>query len=300
MPARPQGYALLRLRMGGICDTDLELMRGYYGFTGTPGHEFVAEVVDADDRSLLGCRVVGEINLACTVCEWCRKGLGRHCPRRTVLGIAGHPGAFSEFFTLPERNLHRLDDALPDERAVFTEPLAAACEILDQVAIPVDEPVAVLGDGKLGLLAAMLLQAHGYPVRLFGHHAHKLRIAAAAGVTTEIAGASPSVATFDWVVEATGSREGLLAAAALCRPRGTIVLKSTLHSEVAVNTAPIVVNEITVVGSRCGRFEAALPLLARQLIPVEPMIAARYPLRDAVAAFEHAARPGTLKVLLTA
>jgi alcohol dehydrogenase len=300
MPARPQGYALLRLRMGGICDTDLELMRGYYGFTGTPGHEFVAEVVDADDRSLLGCRVVGEINLACTVCEWCRKGLGRHCPRRTVLGIAGHPGAFSEFFTLPERNLHRLDDALPDERAVFAEPLAAACEILDQVSIPADEPVAVLGDGKLGLLAAMLLQAHGYPVRLFGHHAHKLRIAAAAGVITGIAGSSPCSAAFDWVVEATGSREGLVAAAALCRPRGTIVLKSTLHSEVAVNTAPLVVNEITVVGSRCGRFEAALPLLARQLIPVEPMIAARYPLRDAVAAFAHAARPGTLKVLLTA
>jgi len=160
--------------------------------------------------------------------------------------------------------------------------------------------VAVLGDGKLGLLAAMLLQAHGYPVRLFGHHAHKLRIAAAAGVITGIAGSSPCSAAFDWVVEATGSREGLVAAAALCRPRGTIVLKSTLHSEVAVNTAPLVVNEITVVGSRCGRFEAALPLLARQLIPVEPMIAARYPLRDAVAAFAHAARPGTLKVLLTA
>jgi alcohol dehydrogenase len=299
MPARTQGHALLRLLAGGICNTDLELMRGYYGFTGTPGHEFVAEVVEADDRSLAGRRVVGEINLACTVCDWCRKSLGRHCPNRTVLGIAGHPGAFSEFFTLPERNLQRLDDAIPTERAVFTEPLAAACEILEQVSIRPCAPVAVLGDGKLGLLAAMLLQAHGYEVRQFGHHAHKLRIAEAAGVATEVVTGPLPVAAFDWVVEATGSREGLRAAAALCRPRGVVILKSTLHGEVSFDAAPLVVNEITVVGSRCGRFEDALPLLARGIVPVEQMIAARYPLREAARAFEHAARPGTLKVLLS-
>ncbi len=299
MPARPRGSALLRLLVGGICNTDLELVRGYYGFTGTPGHEFVAEVVDADNRSLTGRRVVGEINLACAACEWCRKGLGRHCPNRTVLGIAGHPGAFSEFFTLPERNLHTLDDAIPTERAVFTEPLAAACEILEQVSIRPCEPVAVLGDGKLGLLAAMLLHAHGYAVRLFGHHEHKLRIAAAAGVTTELVAGSLPTAAFDWVVEATGSHEGLRAAAALCRPRGVVILKSTLDGEVSFDAAPIVVNEITIVGSRCGRFADALPLLARQIVPVEPMIEARYPLREAARAFEHAARPGTLKVLLS-
>jgi len=305
MPARPHGHALLRLLCGGICNTDLELQRGYYGFAGTPGHEFVAEVAEAEDRSLAGRRVVGEINLACMACEWCRQGLGRHCPNRTVLGIQGHAGAFSEFFSLPERNLHALDDAIPAGRAVFAEPLAAACEILEQVAIPPGDAVAVLGDGKLGLLAAMVLEAHGCRVRLFGHHERKLRIAAAAGVGCEIArGPLPTpvlpTAAYQWVVEATGSRDGLRAAVALCRPRGTVILKSTVHGEVPVDAAPIVVNEITLVGSRCGRLETALPLLAHNRIPVEEMIAARYPLREAVRAFEHAARPGTLKVLLEA
>ncbi|HJT89171.1 MAG TPA: alcohol dehydrogenase catalytic domain-containing protein, partial [Bryobacteraceae bacterium] len=151
-PFRPDGYALLRLLCGGICNTDLELQRGYYGFRGTPGHEFVAEVVEADTPGLAGKRVVGEINLACAACDWCRRGLGRHCPSRTVLGIVNQPGAFEEFFVLPERNLHVVPDEIPTERAVFTEPLAAACEILDQVQIPPHDPVAILGDGKLGLL----------------------------------------------------------------------------------------------------------------------------------------------------
>src|SRR5437667_7722356 len=160
IPRRTEGHALLRLLAGGICSTDLELQRGYYGFAGTPGHEFVAEVAEAETPGLVGKRVCGEINLACTRCDWCQRGLGRHCPERTVLGIIKHPGAFEEFFTLPERNLHVLPDDLPLERAVFLEPLAAACEILDQVAIPAGEPVAVLGDGKLGLLIAMRLAAH--------------------------------------------------------------------------------------------------------------------------------------------
>ncbi len=297
IPARPAGFALLRLLTAGICNTDLELQRGYYGFTGTPGHEFVAEVVEAETAALAGKRVAGEINLACTHCEWCRRGLGRHCPNRTVLGIVNHPGAFSEFFTLPERNLHVLPDALPNAQAVFLEPLAAACEILDQVSIPPGERVAVLGDGKLGLLIALVLNAHGYPVILYGRHAAKLGIAARAGIDT-LANAPLPVAEYDWVVDATGSADGLRLAVAMTRPRGTVILKSTQHGLVSVDTAPVIVHEITLVGSRCGRMEAALPLIDHHLIPVEQMISARYPLVEAVQAFAHAATKGVLKVLL--
>jgi threonine dehydrogenase-like Zn-dependent dehydrogenase len=279
LPERPPGFALLRLLAGGICNTDLELQRGYYGFAGTPGHEFVAEVVDSGDSALRGKRVAGEINLACTHCEWCRRGMGRHCPNRTVLGIVRHPGAFSEFFILPERNLHVLPDDLPLECAVFTEPLAAACEIFEQVSIPPGERVAVLGDGKLGLLIAMVLNAHGYPVMQFGRHAEKLALASSVGVETELAGATLPQAAFDWVVDATGSPEGLRAAAQMARPRGTVILKSTIHGEVPVDTAPIIVNELTLVGSRCGRFEDSLPLLRHHLIPVEQMVADRFPLQ---------------------
>jgi len=298
VPPRPEGSALLRMLAGGICNTDLELQRGYYGFAGTPGHEFVAEVVEAPTPALTGKRVAGEINLACAHCEWCRRGLGRHCPNRTVLGIVRHPGAFSEFFTLPERNLHVLPDDVPTDRAVFLEPLAAACEILDQVAIPPGEPVAVLGDGKLGLLVAMVLNAHGCRVHQFGRHAAKLAIAARAGVDIEIAGGAFPIAAYDFVVDATGSPEGLRSAAAMARPRGTVILKSTVHGTVAVDTAPMIVNELTLVGSRCGRFEAALPLLNHPLIRLDELIAARFPLADAPQAFARAAERGVLKVLL--
>jgi alcohol dehydrogenase len=300
VPCRPEGFALLRLLVAGICNTDLELQRGYYGFRGTPGHEFVAEVVEADTRELIGKRVAGEINLACSHCEWCRRGLGRHCPNRTVLGIVRHPGAFAEFFTLPERNLHVLPDDLPAERAVFLEPLAAACEILEQVAIPRHEPVAVLGDGKLGLLVSLALDAYGYPVRQFGRHAPKLNIAARAGVKTEVVDGALPVAAFDWVIDATGSPEGLRTAAAMTRPRGTLILKSTVHGAVPVDTAPIIVNELTLVGSRCGRIEVAMPLIAHEVIHVEEMIADRFPLSEAPRAFARAAERGVLKVLLWA
>lgn len=292
-PARPPGFALLRLLAGGICNTDLELQRGYYGFRGTPGHEFVAEVAEADQPALVGRRVVGEINLACHACEWCRSGLARHCPQRTVLGIVNHPGAFAEFFTLPEINLHPVPDSVPTDRAVFTEPLAAACEILDQVAIPPRATVAVLGDGKLGLLITMLLVANGYAVDHYGRHAEKLARAGGRAFTTP-----PSAACYDWVVEATGSAEGLRIAGSITRPRGTLILKSTVHGSVAVDTAALVVNEISVIGSRCGRFEAALPLLEANLIAVEPLISARFPLAAAGDAFARAAAPGVLKVLL--
>ncbi len=289
VPARPPGFALLRLLAAGICNTDLELQRGYYGFAGTPGHEFVAEVADADTAALIGKRVAGEINLACGACDWCRKGLGRHCPRRTVLGIVNHPGAFQEYFTLPETNLHTLPDDVPSGRAVFTEPLAAACEILDQVSIPAGETVGVLGDGKLGLLIAMVLDAQGYRVHQFGRHADKLRLSPAR-VSTD----APPAAQYDWTVEATGSPEGLRAAVAMTRPRGTLILKSTVHGAVPVDTAPIIVNEITLVGSRCGRFETSLPLL--NLLPLDGLIAGRFPLAEAPAAF--AAAAGALKILL--
>lgn len=297
-PQRPEGFALLRLLCAGICNTDLELQRGYYGFAGIPGHEFVAEVVEADNPSLKGKRVAGEINVACGNCDWCRRDLGRHCPHRTVLGIVNQPGAFEEFFVLPERNLHMVPEGIAAERAVFTEPLAAACEILDQVAIPPCSPVAVIGDGKLGLLIAQLLQAHGYAVHQFGHHADKLRIADVAGVTTELAGESFPVAAYDWVVEATGNSEALRRAVAMTRPRGTLILKSTVHGLVGIDTAPIIVNELTLVGSRCGRLEAALPLLEHGLIRVDEMVTGRYRLADAPQAFEHAAKRGALKILL--
>jgi threonine dehydrogenase-like Zn-dependent dehydrogenase len=298
LPRRPHGFALLRLLCAGICNTDLELQRGYYGFSGTPGHEFVAEVADADTGSLIGKRVVGDINVACHHCEWCRRELGRHCPNRTVLGIVNQPGAFQEFFTLPERNLHLVPEEIPTERAVFTEPLAAACEILDQVTIPPGTPVAILGDGKLGLLIALVLNAHGYPVHQFGRHAAKLRIAAAAGVVTELTRDALPSAAYDWVVEATGNSESLRQAVAMTRPRGIVILKSTVHGLVGIDTAPIIVNELTLIGSRCGRLEVALPLLDHHLIRAEELISARYRLADAAEAFAHAARPGTLKVLL--
>jgi threonine dehydrogenase-like Zn-dependent dehydrogenase len=298
-PKRPAGFALIRMLCAGICNTDLELQRGYYGFAGTPGHEFVGEVVEADNAGLIGRRVVGEINLCCGGCDWCKRSLGRHCPQRTVLGIVRHPGAFQEFLTLPERNLHIVPDSIPTEVAVFTEPLAAACEILDQVNIPCSSTIAVLGDGKLGLLAAQVLNAHGYKVHQFGRHPEKLSISARAGVRTEIAPAEIPLATYEWVVEATGSADGLRQAVGMVKPRGTVILKSTLHGVVGVDTAPVIVNEITLVGSRCGRFEPALDLLNRGLINVQDMISGREKLVDAPQAFEQAARKGTLKVLLT-
>jgi|SRR5579871_542265 len=297
-PRPPAGFALIRLLSGGICNTDLELQRGYYGFAGIPGHEFVGEVVQAETRDLIGRRVVGEINLDCGCCEWCRKGLGRHCPKRTVLGIVKHAGAFREFLTLPERNLHVVPDSIPTEHAVFVEPLAAAGEILDQVNIPCSSPVAVLGDGKLGLLVAQVLQAHGYRVHEFGRHKEKLRIASQAGVETEVVRDRLPAAAYDWVVDATGSPQGLADAVRLTRPRGTLVMKSTVHGLAGFDTAPIIVNEITLVGSRCGRFEPALELLKNGLINVAGMISEKMPLADAPRAFRTAAKSGVLKVLL--
>ena len=299
-PQRPEGFALIRLLLGGICNTDLELQRGYYGFRGTPGHEFVGEVVSAGNPDLVGRRVVGEINLACGNCDWCRKGLGRHCPTRTVLGILGHPGAFREFLTLPEANLHIVPDSISNEAAVFVEPLAAASEILDQDDIPDGAEVAVVGDGKLGLLVAQVLNARGKTVHLYGRHKDKMRIAERAGVSVSIVKQRSPSNAYDWVVEATGSPHGLKQAIQMTRPRGTIFLKSTVHGPVRLDTAPVVVNEIAIVGSRCGRFEPALALLQSRKINVADMISETIPLAEGKHAFARAARPGVLKVLIKA
>jgi len=303
LPRVPEGFARIRLLAAGICSTDLELQRGYYGFSGTPGHEFVGEVVsvsetNGDESKWIGQRVVGDINLACGKCDWCKRGLGRHCPTRTVLGIVKHPGAFREFLTLPVRNLHRVPASISTEHAVFLEPVAAACEILDQVEIPKGSPVAVLGDGKLGLLVSQVLQAHGARVHLYGRHREKMRLVEPAGVTTEIVPKKLPVAAWPFVVDATGSSQGLQSAISMCVPRGNVIMKSTVHGLVSIDTAPAIVHEITLVGSRCGRFEAALPLLATGKVRVASMISREFPLDQAPKAFAHAAKKGVLKVLL--
>jgi len=281
----------------GICNTDLELQHGYYDFRGVPGHEFSGFVVESDNSALIGKRVVGEINLACGRCEYCAIGLSRHCLDRSVLGIIKHPGAFANYLTLPEVNLHPIPDEISDEEAVFIEPLAAACEILDQVAIPAGAEVAILGDGKLGLLIAQTLRAHQANVIVYGRHEAKLEIARRAGArvcTTD----NPPAAKHPIVIESTGSAAGLRQAVHMVRPRGTVVLKSTVHGEVSLDTAPVVVHEITLVGSRCGRFAPAIELLRRHEVDVTAMISARFPLSEAPAAFAETARPGVLKVIL--
>ena len=298
LPRIPEGFARIRLLAAGICSTDLELQRGYYGFSGTPGHEFAGEVVACEDLAWLGRRVAGEINLACGKCEWCARGLGRHCPTRRVLGIVNYPGAFREFLTLPLHNLHTVPKSVSDEEAVFIEPIAAACEILDQVKIPKGDRVAVLGDGKLGLLVAQVLQAHGAQVHLLGRHRKKMRLVEKAGVSTELVPRKLPAGAYRWVVDATGSNEGLRAAVIMCEPRGTVIMKSTVHGLVTIDTAPVIVNEVTLVGSRCGRFEPALRLLAARKIDVSSLIAAEYTLDRAPEAFARAATKGTLKVLL--
>ena len=298
LPRVPHGFARIRLLAAGICSTDLELQRGYYGFRGTPGHEFVGEVTAAEDPGWIGKRVAGEINLACGACEWCQRDLGRHCPNRTVLGIVKHPGAFREFLTLPVRNLHIVPASITDEQAVFIEPVAAACEILDQVRILAGAPVAVLGDGKLGLLIAQVLRARGARVHLYGRHRDKLRLVDAEGLTTEVIGKVLPKRAWPMVVDATGSAEGLRAAVALCQPRGTVVMKSTVHGLVQIDSAPAIVNEISLIGSRCGRFEPAIRLLASGRVKVDKLISDRFPLDRAPEAFKKAGTKGVLKILL--
>jgi alcohol dehydrogenase len=299
-PTPPPGEALIRTRLAGICNTDLEIVRGYMGFSGILGHEFVGEVVQAETApELVGQRVVGEINAYCGQCAACRRGDPTHCPYRTTLGIDRRNGAMSDVFTLPTRLLYPAPDSIPDEWAVFTEPLAAACEITERVHVRPSDRVVVLGDGKLGLLIAQVLQLTGCELLVVGRHPDKLAILARRGIRTQLDGAEIRAGA-DVVVEATGSPDGFRLARALVRPRGSLVLKSTYHGDLTVNLSLVVVDEVALVGSRCGPFPAALRLLEQRLVDVESLIHATLPLSDGLAAFEQAAAPGVLKVMLSA
>ena len=297
-PALPSGEALVRVRLAGICNTDVELVRGYMGFQGVLGHEFVGEVVQAADPAWLGKRVVGDINAACYACETCRAGRHTHCPHRTTLGIFRRDGAFADLLRLPISNLYPVPDIVSDEQAVFVEPLAAACEILEQVTIRPTDRVVVLGDGKLGLLVSAVLRLTGADLRLVGRHPDKLAIAAAWGVAAQEGTGDLPAGWADVVVECTGSPTGFALARKLLRPRGTLVLKSTYHGDLPVDMSALVVDEITLVGSRCGPFAPALRLLESGLVDPTPLISARYALSDGEAAFVRAVEPGVLKVLL--
>jgi threonine dehydrogenase-like Zn-dependent dehydrogenase len=289
---------LVRVLLSGICNTDLEIARGYAGFNGTIGHEFVG-VVEAGGLALVGQRVVGEINAGCGRCELCRAGDPRHCAARTVLGIVGRDGAHAEFLQLPAVNLIPVPENIPDEHAVFTEPLAAACGILERASITSNDRVAVIGDGKLGLLCAQVIALTNATTLLVGKHREKLQIAERRGIET----ATPDEAAkrqrqFDVVVEASGAAAGFKLALDLLRPQGKLVLKSTFHGSTEIDAARIVVNEISIIGSRCGRFQPALDLLNQQAIDVESLISEEHSLSNGVAAMNRARANGILKVLL--
>ena len=297
-PSVPEGEALVRVLRAGICGTDLELARGYYPFSGIPGHEFVGRVEQAPGHAeWVGRRVAGEINASCGRCAACVAGRRTHCENRTVLGIKGRNGAFAERLALPVGNLHAVPDALPDEAAVFVEPVAAALQVQEQVRVGRNDRVVVVGDGRLGNLIAQTLALTGCDLLVIGRHPDKLALLEARGIRVgSRADLRPRQA--DIAVECTGNADGLALAREAVRARGAIVLKSTYRGAVTLELSPFVVDEVTLVGSRCGPFAPALDLLASGRVDVAPLVHARYPLSDGVAAFEHAARPGVLKVLL--
>lgn len=299
---RRDGEALVRVICAGICNTDLEIAKGYAGFHGTLGHEFVGRVIEAPDRSLEGRRVVGEINAGCGQCESCIGGDSRHCAVRTVLGIKDRSGAFAEYLALPARNLIELPESIGDEDAVFVEPLAAAFNILDQITINTTTNVAVVGDGKLAQLIVLVLRQTGCRVTVFGRHRQKLELtreSCASCILIEDGDRDDSQhARFDVVIEASGSASGLATALKIVKPVGTVVLKSTHHGVTPLDTSQIVVNEITVMGSRCGRFGPAIELLASGKADVGRFITARMPLQDGLRAFKEAAEATSMKVIL--
>jgi threonine dehydrogenase-like Zn-dependent dehydrogenase len=311
---RPE-WALIRVRLAGICNTDVEILGGYHNFHGTPGHEFVGEVQEMAGTSRsakgqwIGKRVAGEINIAChalgfrPVCRFCKRGLTRHCERRKVLGIVAHDGAFAEYLTLPVENLHSIPDSVSDEAAVFVEPLAAACEILDQCNVKHFHEAAVLGDGKLAQLIGRVLRSVLPRVVLYGKHEAKLGLARTAKIETKHvrgdAGDLKRVTEkFGLVVEATGSPSGLVLAQEMTEPRGTLVLKSTFHGATPVETWPIVVKELNLIGSRCGPFDKAIALLRSGKVDPRPLITRTFAMREAADAMAFAQKPGVMKVLL--
>ena len=290
-PVAAPGEIVLRVRRAGICDTDLQLARGYMGYHGVLGHEFVGETENGD-------RVTAEINNSCQVCPTCQAGRSYHCPNRTVLGILGHDGAMAELVSVPRRNLHVIPGQIDDRQAVFIEPLAAAFRITEQIALGPDVNLAVVGDGKLGLLCAWVARSTGARVSLIGRHAEKLGLAGE-GIATYLADDSaPPAKNFDVVVDCTGSSTGLHSALALVRPCGTLVLKTTVAGTYDFNLAPIVIDEVQVIGSRCGPFPKAIDALARRAVDVRPLIEAEFDLDDAEDAFRAAATRGARKILL--
>jgi alcohol dehydrogenase len=295
--------ALIRVLLAGICNTDLEITRGYHQFHGILGHEFVGIVEKAADPRWPGRRVVGEINCACHQCDLCRRGLEKHCRTRSVLGIVNRPGALAEFCTLPMENLHEVPEEISNEEAVFVEPLAAALEILEQIDIRPEDRVCVMGDGKLAQLIVQVLAHQGKALMVIGKHQAKLDRMVECGAEVLLLeamkqDASALAGTFDLVVEATGSPGGFQTALTLVRPRGTLLLKSTYHDRLVLDAAPLVVNEIRVVGSRCGPFPTALRKLRRQEVDVRSLVSDRYPLVQGRAAFERAQESGSLKILV--
>ncbi len=296
IPEPPPGEALVRVVRAGICNTDLELLRGYYPYTGILGHEFVG-VVEQGPKQLVGQRVVGEINAVCGECRFCRSGQPTHCENRTVLGIVNRNGAFAEYLTLPYANLHPVPDTVPTDVATFTEPVAAALEIQQQVSVRPDDRVLVVGDGKLGQLVAQTLALTGCELLVVGRHRNKLDRLAARGIKTGLADAVTERA-FDLSVECTGNPEGFAIARRALRPRGTLVLKSTYADRLTFDVSSLVVDEITLIGSRCGPFPQALQLLSQEKLDVNYLIQTRYPLDEAIAAFDRAQERGVLKVLL--
>lgn len=302
LPEPKENEALIRVTMAGICNTDREIMNGYLGFQGVIGHEFVGIVESAPDEwiDIIGKRVVGEINCGCGACPYCQKGLEKHCPSRTTLGIQGRDGAFAEYLTLPVSNLHLAPDSVSDEEAVFTEPLAAALEINEQIHVKPTDSVLVLGDGKLGLLCTLALGLTGARVTLAGKYESKLKVARNQHIDTvnAITVQENKEKTYDIVVEATGRADGFEKAMILTKPGGTIVLKSTVASLSEMNLAPLVIQEITLIGSRCGPFDAAIRALEERRIDVRPIISGIYRFKDARKAFDRAQERESLKIII--
>ena len=298
-PECAPGEALIKVLLAGICGTDREILKGYSSFHGIPGHEFVGRVVESDDSKWIGKRVVGEINLACGHCPWCAKGLGRHCPRRTVLGIVNRPGAFAEFVALPVANLLEVPDEISDQAATFTEPVAAACEILEQMTLLPGTRVALVGDGRLALLVAQVLKHAGAQVTLIGRHAWKMDLARDWDIRVLGEGDQELVpSSFPVTVDATGSPRGLSEALRLVQPRGTVVMKSTFHGAANFDATKLVVDEITLLGSRCGVFAPALELLRHEAVKVRQLITKTFALERGLEAFEYLDQTPALKVVL--
>ncbi len=299
MPEVLEGEVLIKTSMVGICNTDFEITKGYMGYKGVLGHEFVGTVVDGD-KNLIGKRVVGEINLACNSCSYCGHGLQRHCPNRQTLGIFNKDGCFSEYFTLPRENILIVPDNIPDEEIVFIEPVAAALEILEQVKIEPRHRVALLGDGKLGLSIALILNAYNIDFVHIGKHEDKLEISQKMGSKTKLLANldDNDKMSFDVVIEATGSKGGFETSLSLVKPRGILVLKSTIAADEGLNLASVVVNEITIVGSRCGLFAPAMRLFQGGKIDVKPLISAVLPFENALEGFELNKKKEVIKVLL--